>query len=60
MKRAGTHRAGPRCATRIAATKDFTGVTGKITLDEKRNAMKPAVVLKVRTGSSSTWRPSRP
>ena len=31
----------------IAKTKDFPGVTGKITLDEKRNATKPAVVVKV-------------
>lgn len=31
----------------IAATKDFQGVTGKITLDQERNAVKPAVVLKV-------------
>lgn len=31
----------------IAATKDFQGVTGKITLDGDRNAVKPAVVLKV-------------
>jgi branched-chain amino acid transport system substrate-binding protein len=31
----------------IAATKDFPGVTGKITIDAKRNAVKSAVVLKV-------------
>jgi branched-chain amino acid transport system substrate-binding protein len=31
----------------IAKTKDFLGVTGKITLDENRNATKPAVVVKV-------------
>jgi branched-chain amino acid transport system substrate-binding protein len=31
----------------IAATRDFAGVTGKITIDEKRNATKPAVVVKV-------------
>jgi branched-chain amino acid transport system substrate-binding protein len=31
----------------IAATKDFAGVTGKITIDEKRNATKSAVVVKV-------------
>lgn len=31
----------------IAATKNFQGVTGIITLDEKRNAVKSAVVLKV-------------
>ena len=36
--RAGSHRRAPRCATRIAATKDFPGVTGTITIDADRNA----------------------
>ena len=31
----------------IAQTKDFPGVTGKITIDKDRNAVKPAVVLKL-------------
>lgn len=31
----------------IAKTKDFGGVTGKITLNEKRDAVKPAVVVQV-------------
>ena len=31
----------------IAKTSDFVGVTGKITIDEKRNATKAAVVVKV-------------
>ena len=31
----------------IAATKNFTGVTGSITIDKDRNAVKPAVVLKL-------------
>jgi len=31
----------------IAKTKDFAGVTGKITINEQRNAVKPAVVVKV-------------
>jgi branched-chain amino acid transport system substrate-binding protein len=34
----------------IAATKDFEGVTGKITLDEHRNANKPAVILTIKDG----------
>lgn len=34
----------------IAATKDFAGVTGKITIDSQRNALKSAVVLKVENG----------
>ena len=36
----------------IAATKNFPGVTGTITLDEKRNATKPAVVLEVGKGKT--------
>ncbi|MES1174005.1 MAG: ABC transporter substrate-binding protein [Myxococcales bacterium] len=36
----------------IAATKDFEGVTGKITLDAQRNAQKSAVVLKVDGGKA--------
>jgi hypothetical protein len=31
----------------IAATKNFAGVTGLITIDADRNAVKPAVVLKL-------------
>ncbi len=37
----------------IAATKDFQGVTGKITIDAHRNATKPAVVLKI-VGKTTT------
>jgi branched-chain amino acid transport system substrate-binding protein len=36
----------------IATTKDFEGVTGKITLDAQRNALKSAVVLKVEGGKA--------
>jgi branched-chain amino acid transport system substrate-binding protein len=31
----------------IAATQNFNGVTGNITIDSKRNAVKSAVVLKI-------------
>lgn len=49
MKRAGsTDSAGLRAA--IASSKNFPGVTGSITLDEKRNASKPAVILTVKDG----------
>lgn len=34
----------------LAATKDFVGVTGKTTLDAKRNATKPAVIIEVKDG----------
>jgi branched-chain amino acid transport system substrate-binding protein len=44
IKRAGgTDPAKIRDA--LAATKDFEGVTGKTTIDEQRNASKPAVIL---------------
>src|SRR6266436_600655 len=49
MKQAGTTE-GPKLRDAIAATKEFPGVTGKITLDEKRNATKPAVILTVKDG----------
>jgi branched-chain amino acid transport system substrate-binding protein len=47
MKRAGTTD-GPKVRDAIAQTKDFPGVTGKITLDADRNANKPAVVLEIK------------
>jgi branched-chain amino acid transport system substrate-binding protein len=41
---------GPTLRDAIATTKDFPGVAGTITLDEMRNPVKPAVVLKVEGG----------
>lgn len=35
----------------LAATKDFVGVTGKITIDENRNATKSAAVLTIKNGA---------
>jgi branched-chain amino acid transport system substrate-binding protein len=49
MKKAGTTE-GKAVRDAIAQTKDFQGVTGKITLDEKRNATKPAVILTIKDG----------
>jgi branched-chain amino acid transport system substrate-binding protein len=46
MKRAGSEDS-KAIRDAIAATKDFPGVAGTITLDEKRNAIKPAVVVQV-------------
>ena len=46
IKRAGTTE-GPQLKDAIAATKNFVGVTGTISLDADRNAVKPAVVLKL-------------
>jgi branched-chain amino acid transport system substrate-binding protein len=49
LRRAGTSD-GPKLRDAIAATVNFPGVTGRITIDKDRNAVKPAVVLKVVDG----------
>jgi branched-chain amino acid transport system substrate-binding protein len=49
LTRAGTTE-GPALRDAIAAIKDFPGVTGKITIDEQRNATKSAVILTVKDG----------
>ena len=41
---------GDKVRDALAATKDFDGVTGKITINEKRDATKSAVILKVEGG----------
>jgi branched-chain amino acid transport system substrate-binding protein len=46
IKRAGTTE-GPQLRDAINATKNFPGVTGIISIDANRNAVKPAVVLKL-------------
>ena len=46
MRRAGTTDAA-KLREAVAATKDFPGVTGAITLDASRNPSKAAVILKV-------------
>ena len=43
---------GPAVRDAIAQTKDFPGVAGNITLDEKRNPVKSAVVLKIEGGKT--------
>jgi len=49
IKRAGTTD-GPKVRDALAATKDFDGVTGKTTINEKRDATKSAVILQVKDG----------
>lgn len=49
MKRAGTTD-GAKVRDSLAATKDFHGVTGQITIDTDRNASKPAVILTIKNG----------
>jgi len=45
-----TDLTGPNIRQALADTKGFHGVTGDITLDDHRNPLKPAVVLKVAKG----------
>ncbi len=47
IKRAGGAGDSVKLKDAINATKDFAGVTGTITLDASRNAVKPAVILEV-------------
>jgi branched-chain amino acid transport system substrate-binding protein len=49
LKRAGTTD-GAKLRDAIAHTANFPGVTGAITINEERNAVKPAVVLKLQSG----------
>jgi branched-chain amino acid transport system substrate-binding protein len=49
LTRAGTAD-GPRLRDALAATKDDPGVTGRTTIDARRNASKPAVILTVADG----------
>ena len=49
MKRAGTTD-GPKVREALAVTRDFPGVTGKTTIDAKRNATKGLVFMTVKDG----------
>ncbi len=49
MKRAGTTDP-EKVKNELAKTKDFAGVTGKISINEQRNAIKPAVILEIKNG----------
>ena len=48
IQRAGTE--GPKLRDALAATRNFSGITGMISMDKDRNAVKPAVVLKLEDG----------
>jgi branched-chain amino acid transport system substrate-binding protein len=50
--RAGTTE-GSKLRDALAATKNFPGVTGHITIDAQRNASKPAVMLAVKNGQAT-------
>ena len=49
IKRAGTTDE-PKLRDALAATKEFVGVTGKTSMDEHRNATKPAVIVQIKDG----------
>jgi branched-chain amino acid transport system substrate-binding protein len=42
---------GAAIAVELAKTKDFDGITGKISIDAERNAVKPAVMLEMKNGA---------
>jgi branched-chain amino acid transport system substrate-binding protein len=50
MKKAGSLE-GAAIAAELAKTKDFDGITGKISIDAERNAVKPAVMLEMKNGA---------
>jgi len=49
IKRASSTE-GSKIRDALAATKDFQGVTGLMTLDAERNARKPAVIIEIKGG----------
>jgi branched-chain amino acid transport system substrate-binding protein len=62
ITRAGTTESA-KLRDALAQTKDFPGVTGVISMDANRNAVKPAVVLKLQDGKSiyqETIQPHQP
>jgi branched-chain amino acid transport system substrate-binding protein len=55
LRRAGSSE-GAKLRDAIAATRDFDGVTGRISIDADRNARKDAVVLKIEKGRFRYYR----
>ncbi len=49
IKRAGSTDA-EKIRNELAKTRDFGGVTGKISINDQRNAVKPAVILEIKGG----------
>jgi branched-chain amino acid transport system substrate-binding protein len=49
IQRAGVVN-GPKVRDALAETKNFPGITGTISMDQERNAVKPAVILKLQDG----------
>jgi branched-chain amino acid transport system substrate-binding protein len=44
-------QSGSDISAALAATKDFDGVTGRISIDPDRNAVKPAIILEMKHGA---------
>ncbi len=42
---------GEKIKNELAKVKDYPGVTGIITINEQRNAVKPAVVMEIKGGN---------
>jgi branched-chain amino acid transport system substrate-binding protein len=59
MRRAGSTD-GPKLRDALAATKDYDGVTGTITINPERNATKSAVILTIKDGKLSLKETIRP
>jgi branched-chain amino acid transport system substrate-binding protein len=51
LKRAGTSE-GAKLRDALAQTANFAGVTGNLTINAERNAVKPAVIYKLQDGKS--------
>jgi branched-chain amino acid transport system substrate-binding protein len=51
MKRANSLE-GPAIRDALAATKDYPGVTGKVTFNENRDAVKPIVMIEIKQGGT--------
>ncbi len=51
IKRA-TSLDGPAIRDALAATKDFPGVTGTVTFNENRDAVKPIVMIEIKDGGT--------
>ena len=43
---------GPDIRDALAATKDFPGVTGTVTFNENRDAVKPIVMIEIKPGGT--------
>ena len=59
IRRAGTTD-GPKLRDALAATRNFSGVTGRTTIDENRNASKPASIMAIRGGRAVFYKTVAP